>query len=250
MDIKAKVILSVIVAIFVVHSLSLNFTQDNVFISYRYVKNFINGQGLVFNPGERVEGYTNFLWIILLSIFAKFGLDIEVVSKILGICSGCVALFLLYKISALLFQTNNRWANSAKGKNQMVHTKGTMNLLQGWFFPFFPSLLLASNILKEKNILKKPSRWTIIVWMHIFSYQRFTKIGIWVWRHNRRKKKSVNIAQAFSVLRDVRKKVLTSLAGNIYYFWNEFCEAGIAQLARASPCQGEGRGFEPRFPLF
>jgi hypothetical protein len=76
MDIKAKVILSVIVAIFVVHSLSLNFTQDNAFISYRYVKNFINGHDLVFNPGERVEGYTNFLWIILLSIFAKFGLDI------------------------------------------------------------------------------------------------------------------------------------------------------------------------------
>ena len=25
--------------------------------------------------------------------------------------------------------------------------------------------------------------------------------------------------------------------------------AGIAQLARASPCQGEGRGFESRFPL-
>jgi hypothetical protein len=29
MDIKAKVILSVIVAIFVIHSLSLNFTQDD-----------------------------------------------------------------------------------------------------------------------------------------------------------------------------------------------------------------------------
>ena len=26
-------------------------------------------------------------------------------------------------------------------------------------------------------------------------------------------------------------------------------QAEIAQLARASPCQGEGRGFESRFPL-
>ncbi len=25
--------------------------------------------------------------------------------------------------------------------------------------------------------------------------------------------------------------------------------ADVAQLARASPCQGEGRGFEPRHPL-
>jgi arabinofuranosyltransferase len=145
MDIKVKLILLVIVSIFVVHSLSLNFTQDDAFISYRYVKNLINGHGLVFNPGERVEGYTNFLWIIILSIFAKFGLDIMVVSKILGIGSGCMALFLLYKISALLFQTNNRWANSAKGENQMVYTKGTVSIPQGWFFPLFPSFLLASN---------------------------------------------------------------------------------------------------------
>jgi tetratricopeptide (TPR) repeat protein len=145
MDTKAKVILLVIIAIFVAHSLSLNFTQDDAFISYRYVKNFINGHGLVFNPGERVEGYTNFLWIILLSIFAKFGLDIIVVSKILGIGSGCIALFLLYKISALFFQTRNRWANSAKGMNQMVYTKGKISLPQDWFFSLFPSLLLASN---------------------------------------------------------------------------------------------------------
>ena len=136
MDIKAKVILSVIVAIFVVHSLSLNFTQDDAFISYRYVKNFINGQGLVFNPGERVEGYTNFFWIILLSIFARFGLDIIVVSKILGIASGCIALFLLYRISALIFQTKNKFTAPPK-----VVTRSP----QTWFFPLFPSLLLASN---------------------------------------------------------------------------------------------------------
>ena len=119
----------VIVAIFVVQSLSLNFTQDDAFISYRYVKNFLNGHGLVFNPKERVEGYTNFLWIIILSIFAKFGLDIIVVSKILGVASGCIALFLLYKISTLFFQKRNRSPDS----------------VLAWFFTLSPSLLLASN---------------------------------------------------------------------------------------------------------
>ena len=126
---REKIILLLIIAIFVVHALSMNFTQDDAFISYRYVKNFVNGHGLVFNPGERVEGYTNFLWIILLSLFAKFGLDIILVSKILGITSGGITLFLLYKISALFFQKKNRSKNPAKS----------------WFFAFFPSLLLASN---------------------------------------------------------------------------------------------------------
>lgn len=126
---REKIILLLIIVIFVFHALSMNFTQDDAFISYRYVKNFINGHGLVFNPGERVEGYTNFLWIILLSIFTKFGLDIIVVSKILGIASGCITLFLLYKTSALFFQKKNRSKNPAKS----------------WFFALFPSLLLASN---------------------------------------------------------------------------------------------------------
>jgi hypothetical protein len=116
-----KIILVLIIAIFVVHALSLNFTQDDAFISYRYVKNFINGHGLVFNPGERVEGYTNFLWIIILSIFARLGLDMIIVSKILGVSAGAATLFLSYQISLNFFRKKD------------------------WFFPLFVPLLLACN---------------------------------------------------------------------------------------------------------
>lgn len=40
--------------------------QDDAFITFRYVKNFAANNGLVFNVGERVEGYTNFLWLVVL----------------------------------------------------------------------------------------------------------------------------------------------------------------------------------------
>jgi hypothetical protein len=40
---------------------------DDAYISFAYAKNWISGLGLVFNPGERVEGYTNFLWVALLA---------------------------------------------------------------------------------------------------------------------------------------------------------------------------------------
>ena len=40
---------------------------DDAYISFVYAKNWISGLGLVFNPGERVEGYTNFLWVALLA---------------------------------------------------------------------------------------------------------------------------------------------------------------------------------------
>lgn len=42
------------------------FLIDDVFISLRYARNLAAGHGLVWNPGERVEGYTNFLWTLLL----------------------------------------------------------------------------------------------------------------------------------------------------------------------------------------
>lgn len=37
---------------------------DDAYISYRYAWNLAHGHGLVYNPGEVVEGYTNFLWTI------------------------------------------------------------------------------------------------------------------------------------------------------------------------------------------
>jgi arabinofuranosyltransferase len=106
---RTNLILLALIVIFVAHSLYFNFTQDDAFISYRYVENFIQGNGLVFNSGERVEGYTNFLWIIILSIFAKVGLDMIVISKILGIAAGVMSLFLLYRISSLFFFEKDSW---------------------------------------------------------------------------------------------------------------------------------------------
>ncbi len=40
---------------------------DDAFISFRYARNLTEGHGLVFNAGERVEGYTNFLWTVVLA---------------------------------------------------------------------------------------------------------------------------------------------------------------------------------------
>jgi hypothetical protein len=40
---------------------------DDAFISFRYARNLLEGHGLVWNPGERVEGYTNFLWTVMLA---------------------------------------------------------------------------------------------------------------------------------------------------------------------------------------
>ncbi len=55
------------------HVWYVQFFCDDSFISYRYAENLASGKGLVFNEGERVEGYTNFLWVILLALGLKLG---------------------------------------------------------------------------------------------------------------------------------------------------------------------------------
>lgn len=42
--------------------------QDDAYVSFRYARNFVRGEGLVYNAGDRVEGYTNFLWTVLAAV--------------------------------------------------------------------------------------------------------------------------------------------------------------------------------------
>lgn len=60
---------------------------DDAFISLRYARNFLNGHGLVWNPGERVEGYTNFLHVMLTSLLGSLGVDLMWASRLVGIGS-------------------------------------------------------------------------------------------------------------------------------------------------------------------
>ena len=62
------------------------FLCDDAFISFRYARNLVEGHGLVFNPGERVEGYTNFLWVLeLAALWRVFGLRPENVAPWLSV---------------------------------------------------------------------------------------------------------------------------------------------------------------------
>jgi len=61
---------------------------DDSFITFRYAKNFCNGLGLVYNSGERVEGYSNFSWLLMIAGGVKLGFEPIIVAKFLGILSG------------------------------------------------------------------------------------------------------------------------------------------------------------------
>lgn len=77
--------------------ISQRWMADDAFISFRYARNLTLGHGLVFNPGERVEGYTNFLWTVLIAGSMKLGFEPIIASWILSIAFylGTVATFVI-----------------------------------------------------------------------------------------------------------------------------------------------------------
>jgi hypothetical protein len=48
---------------------------DDIFITFRYCDNLLAGYGPVYNPGERSEGYTHFLWFLLLTLGRALGIE-------------------------------------------------------------------------------------------------------------------------------------------------------------------------------
>ncbi len=71
----------------------LPYTVDDTYITLRYAWNLVEGQGLVFNPGERVEGYSNPSWTLLAALGLAAGLDGTVFVKWVGIaCTGALPL--------------------------------------------------------------------------------------------------------------------------------------------------------------
>jgi arabinofuranosyltransferase len=78
---------------------------DDAFISFRYARNLARGEGLVWNPGERVEGYTNFLWTVLIGGAFWIGASGPAIAILGGLASFAGVLLLLGRISRRLSST-------------------------------------------------------------------------------------------------------------------------------------------------
>lgn len=80
----------------------LRFVQEDAFISFRYAANLANGKGLVFNPGEAVEGYTNFLWTLLMAIPHLAGLDVVRFAEAAGLVCFAGSLVMSRRLARLI----------------------------------------------------------------------------------------------------------------------------------------------------
>jgi len=85
------------------------FSCDDAFIAFRYAANASRGHGLVFNPGEAVEGYTSFLWVVLLAAANLLGAGLPPASRLLGALFSSASLVLVALWPLRLGSTGQDW---------------------------------------------------------------------------------------------------------------------------------------------
>lgn len=87
-----------VMSVYLVRAYSLASVDEDAYISFRYARNLLNRDGLVFNPGERVEGITNLLWTLALAAGSwASGLSLPTVALTLGALCGALTLLVAYR---------------------------------------------------------------------------------------------------------------------------------------------------------
>jgi len=105
---KTSILLATLVVLFFLANLVtfFDFTEDDAAIGFRYAAHLFDGKGLTYNPSERVEGYSNFGYVVLVGIFYKiltvFGDPRPYmiwVAKLINLAAGLIALHFCYRFS-------------------------------------------------------------------------------------------------------------------------------------------------------
>lgn len=125
---------------------------DDAYISFRYLDHWLAGRGLVWNDGERVEGYTNFLWIALLAPLRAVGLEPETAAVSLGLCSLALLLFATYRAAGAI-------AGRPAGAAACLLAAGSLPLAR-WSVSGLETVLFAALIAAANAELARASRHT------------------------------------------------------------------------------------------
>lgn len=86
--------------------------EEDAFILFRYAETFAKGGGLTYNGlyegcYERVAGYSNLIWVLLMALTVKLGAYTPTSARIMLLCFGAVDIVLLYLISRKISRTES-----------------------------------------------------------------------------------------------------------------------------------------------
>ncbi len=77
-----------------------DFRIDDAYITFSFAKNLAHGHGPVFSLGERVEGYSNFLWMVLLAVPYLWGADdASAFARVVGLAALLALAWVSYRLA-------------------------------------------------------------------------------------------------------------------------------------------------------
>jgi hypothetical protein len=93
-------VLALLSTITLTHIFAYNTDCEDIYISLRYVKNFVEGNGLVFNTFDKVEGYSDFLWVMMIAgVYKILHADIPLISRCMSVVFSVITLLYTYYLA-------------------------------------------------------------------------------------------------------------------------------------------------------
>lgn len=124
------------------HALLLyDYPFEDAFISFRYVENLLAGHGFAYNPGQRVEGFTSFGWVVLLAGAKQLGLPLVTTARALSLAFALLLVALTARIAAVVQPGRAPWW-LASGALVAAHGTWAYYARTGMETPLFALLVL------------------------------------------------------------------------------------------------------------
>lgn len=144
----------------------LNYTSDDAYISYRYALHLADGIGLVWNPGQHVEGYSNFLWVLILAGSHVLGADIPLSGRWIGFASAVAASAMTYLLveELLLRKDVARYAGMAAAIALAASAPFALWSYAGLETPFFALLVAVAVLLHIREQRSEGVPASGVVW--------------------------------------------------------------------------------------
>jgi hypothetical protein len=96
---RVPLLVFAIYLVIAVHTLFVAHPAEDAYILFHYAENVAAGHGIVFNAGgPHAEGATDFLWLALLSLFAKLGVNVALAAAVLNSIGAAAASFVCVEV--------------------------------------------------------------------------------------------------------------------------------------------------------
>jgi len=103
-------LLGIAACVLIVHTLAYDFVTDDAYISFVYARNLAEHGELAFNLGDPVEGYTSFLWTVILAGGMVAGVPPELSSRVLAAVCAVLVLLVVCRLVERALGRKSPWA--------------------------------------------------------------------------------------------------------------------------------------------